>query len=137
RRLTAREPVRGRGVDRRGPGGTTWRVSVGEARLVVLTGVGRGSADARASADMQRRLLTPEQLAAVFARAPARVARWRCLVSEEDESHGETYARLWMLDAGIHFVQQVWAHGFRHDFRVGKRTFVEIDGGQHDPEWTG
>lgn len=137
RRLTARDPVRVHWVDRRRPGGTTWRVSVADALLVVLTEEGRDIAVACASAVMHHRLLTPEQLAAVFARAPARVAGWQCLVSDLDESHGETYARLWMLDAGIHFVQQVWAHGFRHDFRVGKRTFVEIDGGQHDPEWTG
>jgi very-short-patch-repair endonuclease len=137
RRLAARDPVRVHWVDRREPGGTAWRVSVADALLVVLTGEGREIAVACASAVMHHRLLTPEQLAAVFARAPARVVGWQCLVSDQDESHGETYARLAMRDAGIAFTQQVWANRHRHDFLIGERTFIEIDGGQHDPEWVG
>lgn len=137
RRLSAHDPVRVHWVDRRGPGGTPWRVSVADALLVVLAEECREIAVACASAVLHHRLLTPEQLAAVFARAPARVAGWQCLVSALDESHGETYARLWMIDAGIRFTQQVWANGHRHDFRIGRCTFIEIDGGQHDPNWTG
>ncbi|MHA6667372.1 hypothetical protein ACX3O0_00725 [Homoserinimonas sp. A447] len=137
RRLDRRDPVRVHWVDRRVSRESSWRVSVADALLVILAEESREIAVACASAVMHRGLLTPVQLAAVFERAPARVAGWQCQVSDRDESHGETFARLWMTDAGIRFLQQVEADGARHDFRVGEHTYIEIDGGQHDPEWTG
>lgn len=137
RRLTRQDPVRVHWVDSRTRGESAWRVTVADALLVVLTEEGREIAVACASAVMHHELLTSEQLGEVFSRAPARVAGWRCQVSDLDESHGETFARLWMTDAGIRFLQQVWANGARHDFRVGEHTYIEIDGGQHDPAWNG
>ena len=137
RRLAADDPVRVHWIDRRGIGESIWRVSVADALLVVLSDESREIAVACASAVMHCGLLTAAHLDAVFQRAPLRTARWRCLVSALDESHGETFARLWMTDAGIRFLQQVAADGARHDFRVGEHTYIEIDGGQHDPEWTG
>jgi very-short-patch-repair endonuclease len=136
-RLQGHDPVRVHWVDRRRPGESVWCVSVGDALLVVLTEEGREIAIACASAVMHHRLLTPAQLEEVFSRAPARAQAWRSLVSDRDESHGETFARLWMKDADVAFTQQVESPGGRHDFLVGERTFIEIDGGQHDPEWTG
>ena len=136
-RLEDRDPVRVHWVDRHRASGSIWRVSVTDALLVVLSAEGRDIAVACASAVMHNRLLTHAQLDDVFLRAPARAAAWRCLVSSRDESHGETFARLWMTDAGVAFTQQVESPGGRHDFLVGERTFIEIDGGQHDPEWTG
>lgn len=137
RRLKPSDPVRIHWVDRRTAGESSWRVSVADALLVVLVSEGRDIAVACASAVMHQRLLTPTELDEVFRRAPGRVAAWRCLVSALDESHGETFARLWMADAGIRYQQQVWSPAGRHDFLIGERTFIEIDGGQHDPAWTG
>lgn len=136
-RLTRRDTVRVHWVDRRSAGESSWRVGVAEALRVVLAEESREIAVACASAVMHNGLLTAGQLSAVFERAPARVAGWRCQVSHLDESHGETFARLWMTDAGIRFLQQVEADGVRHDFRIGQHTYIEIDGGQHDPAWTG
>jgi hypothetical protein len=75
---------------------------------------------------------------AIFARAPVRVRRWRPLVCRLDDSHGETFVRLWLGDAGIPWMSQpaVLDVG-RLDGKVAPNTFVEIDGGQHDPTWTG
>jgi very-short-patch-repair endonuclease len=136
-RLDGQDRVRVHWVDRRRATDSVWRVGVADALLVVLGEEAREIAVACASAVMHRGLLTPDQLAAVFERAPGRVADWRCQVSHLDESHGETFARLWMTEAGIRFRQQVQADGARHDFRVGQHTYIEIDGGQHDPAWTG
>ncbi|TQL48613.1 hypothetical protein FB562_1710 [Homoserinimonas aerilata] len=119
-------------------GGERWRVSVDDALLAVLLERSRDVAVACLSAALHHRLTTVRQLDAIFARAPARVQRWRCLVSTLDESHGETFVRLWLLDAGIHFEQQSTVRGAgRFDFRVGPSTYVEVDGAQHDPDWTG
>jgi very-short-patch-repair endonuclease len=137
RRLDGRDAVRVHWIDRRRASESVWRVSVADALVVVLTEEGRDIAIACASAVLHHRLLTHGQLDEVFRRAPARTAAWRCLVSGLDESHGETFARLWMTDAGIAFSQQVEADGARHDFRIGEHTYIEVDGGQHDPDWTG
>ena len=136
-RLDGRDPVRVHWVDRRRASESVWRVSVADALLVVLTEEGRDIAVACASAVAHHRLLAFTELDEVFRRAPARARPWRGLVSDRDESHGDTFARLWMTDAGVAFTQQVEAAGGRHDFLVGEHTFIEIDGGQHDPEWTG
>jgi very-short-patch-repair endonuclease len=122
--------------DRAGP--STWRVPIGAALLAVLTGEARAVAVACCSAALQKGLITERELDGVFDRAPARVHRWRPLVSALDESHGETEFRLRYLESGRACTQQVKLHGIgRFDFRVSPHVYVEIDGAQHDPSWTG
>ncbi|MGV8884408.1 MAG: type IV toxin-antitoxin system AbiEi family antitoxin domain-containing protein [Microbacteriaceae bacterium] len=116
----------------------SWRVSVAEALAHVLATEPRHIAIACASAVMHLRRLSRRQLAAIFARAPQRVRAWEPLVSALDESHGETFTRLLLLDAGIPFTQQVRIAGVgRLDFEVAPGVYLEVDGAQHDPEWTG
>lgn len=137
-RLANADGVRLHWVDARDRGGSRWRVSVDDALLAVLVEEPRDIAVACASAVMRHSALTADELAAVFARAPKHCRPWLELVSPLDDSHGETFSRLWLGDAGIACEQQVWVAGVgRLDFRVGKRTFIEVDGGQHDPEWIG
>jgi very-short-patch-repair endonuclease len=124
-------------VDRAG-GGTPWRASVADALLAVLITESRDVALACCGTALQRRLLTPSALDAIFEEAPARVRGWRRLVSALDESHGETFFRLWLADAGQSCEQQVRIRGAgRFDFRLSAHVYVEIDGAQHDPSWTG
>ena len=138
RRLGAGDQVHVHWVDRRRVGGTVWRVSIDDALLAVLLEEPRDIAVACCSAVMHHKKLDPGRLDAIFHQAPARVQCWRGLVSALDESHGETFARLWLMDAGVRFEQQVVVTGVgRFDFKVGPHTYVEIDGGQHDPNWTG
>ena len=108
-----------------------------DALLQVLIDEPRDIAVACASLVMHREKWTGARMKAVFARATRDVQTWRQLVSGMDESHGETFFRLWMKDAGLPVIQQVSRRGVgRLDFQVGPHTFIEIDGGQHDPEWT-
>jgi very-short-patch-repair endonuclease len=138
RRLGSRDPVRVHWVDRRGAGGNQWRVSIEDALLAVLVEEPRDIAVACCSAVMHSKRWSAHRIDAVFARAPLRARCWRGLVSALDESHGETFARLWFMDAGVQYEQQVALKDVgRVDFRVGPNSYVEIDGGQHDPEWTG
>ena len=119
-------------------GGSAWRVSVAEALHVVLATETRDVAVACCSAALHHKLVTPRLLDAVFAQSPDRVQHWRALVSAADESHGETFVRLWLGDAGVPCEQQPRIPGVgRLDFRLGRRLYFEVDGGQHDPEWTG
>jgi len=121
-----------------GRGGTPWRVSVSEALLAVLTTEERDIAVACCSAALRHRKITPSALAAVFARAPERARRWSGLPSALDDSHGETFVRLWLLDAGVPCEQQVYVAGVgRIDFRLSPNSYAEVDGAQHDPRWTG
>lgn len=137
-RLASADRVRVHWDDRRVGGGTVWRVSIDDALLAVLVEEPRDIAVACCSAVMHHKKLGPIRLDAIFRRAPARVQCWRGLVSALDESHGETFARLWLMDAGVQLEQQVAVRGVgRLDFKVGPHTYVEIDGGQHDPNWTG
>lgn len=118
--------------------GTPWRVSVADALLAVLTTETRDVAVACLGATLQARLVTRAALEAVFARAPKRVRGWSALVSGLDESHGETFFRLWFADAGHTSEQQVYIPGIgRFDNRVSPHVYVEIDGAQHDPSWSG
>ena len=115
-----------------------WRVTIDDALLCVLTHESRDVAVACASTVMRHKKWSRARLERVFARAPERVGCWVTLVSALDDSHGETYARLWCLDAGIPWTSQPFVLGVGHlDGRVGPNTYVEIDGGQHDPLWTG
>lgn len=119
-------------------GGTPWRVSVGAALLAVLSTETRDVAIACCSAALRHRKITHAALARVFAEAPDRAQRWRQLPSALDDSHGETFFRLWTLDAGLRLKQQVFVEGVGWiDFQLGQCSYVEIDGGQHDPLWTG
>jgi very-short-patch-repair endonuclease len=117
--------------------GDVWRVSLDDALVAVLRTEPRDVAVACCSAVMRYKRWGAARLAAVFERAPSRVRCWQSLVSSLDDSHGETFARLWMIDTGIAFVQQARVGAGRIDFQVGPKTYLEIDGGQHDPAWTG
>ena len=115
-----------------------WRVSVDDALLMVLCTEDRDISVACASAVMRYLGWTWARLSAVFDRAPARVQAWKNLVSDKDDAHGETFARLWFGDAGVWCESQPRVvNGRRLDFKVGPNTYVEIDGRQHDPDWTG
>lgn len=121
-----------------GRGGTPWRVSVSDALLAILCTEARDVAVACCSAALRHRKITPPALAAVFDRAPERARRWSSLPSALDDSHGETFFRLWLLDAGVPCEQQVHVAGVGHiDFRLSPNSYVEVDGAQHDPRWTG
>lgn len=118
--------------------GSSWRVPLDDGLLLVLETERRDIAVACASALMRRKRWSRERIAAVFRRAPARVQCWLSLVSALDDSHGETFVRLWLLDVGIIPEQQAHVDGAGHfDFRVSPSTYVEVDGAQHDPAWTG
>ena len=115
-----------------------WRVTIDDALLAVLASEPRDIAVACASAVMRYKDWSRHRLAAVFARAPQRVRCWQALVSALDDSHGETFVRLWFHDAGIWFEQQAVVEGVgRLDFRVSPNVYIEVDGAQHDPSWTG
>ena len=137
-RLVSTDRVRVHWVDRRQVGASSWRVPIEDALLAVLNEEPRDVAIACASAVMRHKRWSSRKMDAVFARAPLQARAWRPLVSALDDSHGETFLRLWFLDAGMPFMQQVQMAGIgRFDFKVGPHTFVEVDGGQHDPGWTG
>ena len=113
-------------------GSSPWRVSVGDALLAILATEPRDVAVAACSAALHMRALRGWELDLVFDRAPARVRRWRSLVSTLDESHGETFTRLWLGDAGIACTQQVHVAGVGWlDFRLRENLYVEVDGGHH------
>jgi hypothetical protein len=136
-RLAGEPDVRIHWVDRVASGDSRWRVPIDDALLQVLVDEPRDIAVACASLVMHFERWTDRRMDAVFARAPRDVRAWRGLVSALDESHGETFFRLWATDSGLPVVQQVSRRGVgRLDFQVGPHTFVEIDGGQHDPAWT-
>ena len=121
-----------------GSGGTPWRVSISEALLAVLSTQTRDVAVACCSAALRHRKITASALADVFAKAPERARRWAALPSALDDSHGETFVRLWLLDAGVPCEQQPYVPGVGHlDFRLSPHSYVEVDGAQHDPRWTG
>ena len=138
--LTSKDAARVHWTDppRNQLGSSQWRASIDEALLVVLTTEDRDTAVACCSAVMRHKGWSDGRMDAVFRRAPARVRRWRGLVGRLDDSHGETFVRLWFLDEGIPFVSQAFVEGVGWlDFQVGPHTYVEVDGGQHDPAWTG
>jgi hypothetical protein len=115
-----------------------WRVSADDALLHILRTESRDIAVACCSAVMHNLRWEAARLAAVFARAPDRARPWLELVEPRDESHGETFARLWFRDEGIPWTPQPRVRGVgRLDGRIGPNTYIEVDGGQHDPTWTG
>lgn len=136
-RLAASSAVRVHWRDTRS-GGSVWRVSIIDALRSVLGTEQRDVAVACLGAAVHARLITHSELRAVFAASALRVRAWEPLVSGLDESHGETFFRLWVGDAGHACTQQVTIAGIgRFDFGLGPHLFVEIDGAQHDPSWTG
>jgi len=139
RSLRAGDGVRVHWVDaRREKHTSAWRVSIDDALLVVLQTEPRDIAVACASAIMRYKRWSPARLARVFARAPERVRCWQPLVGALDESHGETFVRLWFHDAGVWCESQPAVDGVgRLDFRVSPNVYIEIDGAQHDPSWSG
>ena len=138
RKLESGDRVRVHWIDRPSSGGNVWRVSIDDALLAVLLEEPREIAVASCSAVLRHRKLSSARLDAIFRRAPKRVQAWRSQVSALDDSHGETFVRLWFADAGLPCVQQPFIAGVGLlDFKVGPHTYVEIDGGQHDPGWTG
>ncbi len=138
RRLARSEGVRVHWTDRRGEGESPWRVSLDDALLAVLHEEPRDVSVACASALLRHAGFSRRRLEAVFQRGPLRCHGWLDLASELDDSHGETFVRLWLGDARVPCTQQARIAGVgRLDFRVGRRTYVEVDGGQHDPDWTG
>jgi hypothetical protein len=115
-----------------------WRVSLDDAILFLLKSESRDIAIACCSAVARYKRWRPRRVAAVFARAPHRAAGWLPLVCALDDSHGETFVRLWLTDAGIPWESQPRYPGVgRIDGRVSPNVYVEIDGAQHDPDWTG
>ncbi len=138
RRLGAPDGVRVHWLDPLAVPASSWRVSVDEALRVVIAEEPRDVAVACASAALHHRTTTLARLRAVFAASPARTRGWLGLVSAADESHGETFVRLWLRDAGIRCEQQPVVAGVgRLDFRLSPSVYVEVDGAQHDPAWTG
>ena len=115
-----------------------WRVSLDDALLSVLVHEPRDIAVACASAVMRYKKWSRARLERVFVRAPSRVRCWLSLVSGLDDAHGETFVRLWLLDAGIPMISQPFVPGVGNlDGQLAPHTYIEIDGGQHDPAWTG
>jgi very-short-patch-repair endonuclease len=124
-------------TDRRG-GGSRWRVPLVDALFAVLVSEPRDIAIAACCAALHHRRITTRDLDVVFARAPARVRPWRAMVSALDESHGETLFRTRYVESGRSCEQQITIEGIgRFDFRVSEHVYVEVDGGQHDPAWSG
>lgn len=117
---------------------SSWRVPLSDALLAVISTESRDVAVACCSAALNLHLIGARELASIFERAPKRNRRWMMLVSALDESHGETRFRIHFRASGRECTQQVTVDGIgRFDFRVSKHVYVEIDGGQHDPEWDG
>lgn len=119
-------------------GESRWRVSIDDALVHVLQTEPRDLAVACCSAVAHHFRWSEERMDAVFARAPGHATAWRGLVEGRDEAHGETFVRLWCGDSGIPWEPQPHVRGVgRFDGRVGPNVYVEVDGGQHDPAWTG
>ena len=121
-----------------GSGRSSWRVPLPDALLAVLVSEPREVAIACCSAALNLRLISARALERIFERAPSRCRRWMPLVSSLDESHGETWFRVHYRESWRDCTQQIAVPGIgRFDFRVSAHVYVEIDGGQHDPAWTG
>jgi very-short-patch-repair endonuclease len=115
-----------------------WLASIDEALALVVATEPRDIAVACSSAVVNQRHWTNARLSRAFSRAPARARRWLGLVNGKDESHGETFVRVWLKDAGITCESQVSVDGVgRVDFRVSPNVYIEVDGAQHDPHWSG
>lgn len=139
RRLASTDAVLVHWADQPRSDPADWRVSVDEALLHVLATEPRDIAVACCSAVMRYlKRWSEKRMDAVFALAPLAAQPWRKLVCRLDDSHGETFVRLWLMDARVPWESQPVVEGAgRLDGRVSPNTYVEVDGGQHDPDWTG
>ncbi len=140
RRLAAGLPVRIHWVS--GPRARipprSWLADDDAALDVVLRTAGRELAIAACDGLVRYRGWTPGRLDKAFARAPERVRTWRSLVDGRADSWGETFARLRLRDAGVPCRPQADVPGAgAYDLQVSKRVYLEVDGAQHDEEWTG
>jgi len=116
----------------------SWRVSIDDALERIIATEARDVAVACVSAVAHKQQWSRSRIAAVFAKAPQRFRCWASLVDSRDEAHGETYVRLWCLDAGVGYAPQAYVAGVgRLDGQLSPNVFVEVDGAQHDPEWSG
>jgi hypothetical protein len=139
-RLDPKDPINIHWTDapRREIASGSWRVSLDDALVFILSTESRDIAIACCSAVARYKNWSDKRMDAVFARAPVHAQKWRTLVCALDDAHGETLARLWILDAGIPWESQPYVASVGwFDGRVSPNTYVEIDGAQHDPHWTG
>ena len=139
-RLLPGDGIRVNWVDppRGGRAPSDWIATDEEALLCVLRRESRMVAIACCDGLLRYRGWTGERLDEVFARAPERVQAWRCMVDGRSDSWGETDVRLRLRDAGIPLEPQPELPGIgRLDGRVSPNVYVEIDGAQHDENWSG
>jgi hypothetical protein len=114
-----------------------WRATDAEALAVVLATESRELAVAACDGLIRYRGWSRRDIHRVFLVAPERVRAWEQLVDGRADSWGETFVRLGFHDAGMPFEPQAFVPGAgRLDGRVGPRTYVEVDGAQHDELWT-
>jgi very-short-patch-repair endonuclease len=112
--------------------GSRWRVSVGEALADVIRTELRDVVVACCDLVIPGGWMTARGVDALFDAAPTRAVAWRRLLDGRSESHGESFVRLWLDDAGIAFEPQPRIEGVgRLDGRVSPRLCVEVDGSQH------
>jgi very-short-patch-repair endonuclease len=125
-------PQRGRLRSRR------WLASEADALDVVLRSSPREVAVAACDALVRYRGWSGDQLDRAFERAPRRTRGWRPLVDGRADSWGETVVRLRLADAGVAMQPQATVDGVGvFDGRVSPGVYVEMDGAQHDADWTG
>jgi len=128
-----RDPTRRRLHAARASGQSIWCVSVPDAIAEVLRTESRDIAVACCDAVLNSGALRATELAHMLADAPLRAQRWSRLIDGRAASHGETFVRLWAGDAGLRLEPQAMVAGVGHlDGRISSRTYVEIDGRQHD-----
>ncbi len=112
--------------------GSRWRVDLADALAEVIRTESRDVAVACCDAVVHGGWMTATEVGTLFTSAPAKAASWEGLVDGRSESHGETFVRLWLDDAGIAFEPQQSIPGVgRLDGRVSPRLCVEVDGSQH------
>lgn len=115
-----------------------WIASEDDALFCVLVREDRETAIACCDGLVRYRGWTSERLKTAFERAPKRVQGWLALVDGRADAWGETVVRLRLGDVGIPFVPQPRVAGVgRLDGKVSPHVFIEIDGRQHDPDWSG
>ena len=139
-RLRSTDGVRLHWIDspRRSREAWDWIVSEDDALLCVLLHEQRETAISCCDALLRYRGWSRDRLMAVFERAPQRVRSWLTMVDGRADAWGETVARVRLHDVGIRFIPQPRVPGVgRLDGQVSPRVYVEIDGQQHDAEWTG
>lgn len=114
-----------------------WRADPRDALAFVLRTGSRELAVAASDGVIRYLGWTLDEVAAVYRDAPARVRPWLELVDGRADAWGESWVRLRFRDAGIAFEPQAVVPGAgRLDGRIGPRTYVEVDGAQHEESWS-